>query len=286
MAAVTLTPSRPRFGSTFSSSTSRPNAYSTDALSMADSLPTVNFGFEELRERMAQFTARFDDFIERGRKRVLEERNQFRLNVAEIQGQSRTVRNRSRWYNSNTSIESQRTRRREIDIIEDQSAAHQNSLVKESQEQEEMHEAIADLKARKEDHLAHRDELSTAIAEVQKAIHVRKQAQQQHKRALDSQARHNGPELDFWETTLCLRIEGTGVDDQLRFLYSHVDEQDWEKECWFQVDMGGREYEIIGTEPQLEREALQTVLDRLNETRELATFLKGMRSLFVEAVKA
>lgn len=54
--------------------------------SMADSLPTVNFGFEELRDRMAKFTARFDEFIEKGRKRVLEERNAFRMNVAELQG--------------------------------------------------------------------------------------------------------------------------------------------------------------------------------------------------------
>ncbi len=53
---------------------------------MADSLPSINFGFEELRERMARFTAKFDDFIEIGRKRVLEERNQFRMNVTELHG--------------------------------------------------------------------------------------------------------------------------------------------------------------------------------------------------------
>ena len=35
---------------------------------------------------MAHFTAKFDAFIELGRKRVLEERNQFRLDVAELQG--------------------------------------------------------------------------------------------------------------------------------------------------------------------------------------------------------
>lgn len=35
---------------------------------------------------MAQFTAKFDAFIERGRKQVLEERNQFRINMAELQG--------------------------------------------------------------------------------------------------------------------------------------------------------------------------------------------------------
>lgn len=53
---------------------------------MADTLPSINFGFEDLRNRMAQFTARFDAFIERGRKQVLEERNQFRIGLAELQG--------------------------------------------------------------------------------------------------------------------------------------------------------------------------------------------------------
>lgn len=54
--------------------------------SAADSLPNINFGFDELRDRMAKFTARFDDFIEKGRKRVLEERNQFAVTVAELEG--------------------------------------------------------------------------------------------------------------------------------------------------------------------------------------------------------
>lgn len=37
---------------------------------------------------MAQFTVKFDAFIERGRKRVLEERNQFHINMAEYEGMS------------------------------------------------------------------------------------------------------------------------------------------------------------------------------------------------------
>ena len=53
---------------------------------MADTLPGVDFGFNDLRERMAQFTARFDEFIDRGRKKVLEERNAFRMNMAELEG--------------------------------------------------------------------------------------------------------------------------------------------------------------------------------------------------------
>ncbi len=69
-----------------STSAMRPPFASADAPSMADSLPSINFGFDELRDRMARFTAKFDNFIEEGRKRVLEERNQFRMNVAELKG--------------------------------------------------------------------------------------------------------------------------------------------------------------------------------------------------------
>ena len=61
-------------------------ASSHDAPSTADQLPSINFGFDDLRSRMNQFTSRFDAFIENGRRRVLEERNQFRMNVAELHG--------------------------------------------------------------------------------------------------------------------------------------------------------------------------------------------------------
>ncbi len=73
------------FESTLSTTALRP-PHLSETTSLADSLPSVNFGFEDLRERMARFTVRFDEFIENGRKRVLEERNQFRMNVAELQG--------------------------------------------------------------------------------------------------------------------------------------------------------------------------------------------------------
>lgn len=74
------------FEPSLSTSVMRPPLASATAPSTADSLPSINFGFDELRDRMARFTARFDDFIDKGRKRVLEERNQFRMNVAELQG--------------------------------------------------------------------------------------------------------------------------------------------------------------------------------------------------------
>ena len=82
-----MTPSR--FGNSFGGSGQA--QYGASAPSMADSLPSIDFGFNDLRERMAQFTVRFDEFIERGRKRVLEERNAFRMNIADLEGKHYTT---------------------------------------------------------------------------------------------------------------------------------------------------------------------------------------------------
>lgn len=49
-------------------------------------LPSVDFNLDDLRKRMAEFTVKFDAFIERGRKRVLEERNEFRARLGELNG--------------------------------------------------------------------------------------------------------------------------------------------------------------------------------------------------------
>jgi len=49
-------------------------------------LPTVDFKFDDLRKRMADFTIKFDTFIEQERKRVLEERNEFRARLGEMHG--------------------------------------------------------------------------------------------------------------------------------------------------------------------------------------------------------
>lgn len=85
--SLTMTTFEPSLSTTMRASTH-------DVPSMADQLPSINFGFDELRSRMNQFTARFDAFIEKGRRQVLDERNQYRMNVAELHGKQPTSRSR------------------------------------------------------------------------------------------------------------------------------------------------------------------------------------------------
>ncbi|KAL4896353.1 chromosome segregation protein Spc25-domain-containing protein [Aspergillus ambiguus] len=254
------------FEPSLSTSGMRPPLASADAPSMADSLPSINFGFEDLRSRMAQFTARFDAFIERGRKQVLEERNQFKIGLAELQ-------------------EDERMKQRDIEILNLKTQTHEQTLQKEAAEAAEMHAAISSVTMERDARLAKRDRLKQQIDETQKAINQKLEAQKAHARHLDAQSRLNFPELEFWQDYLCLRIEGAGREDRLKFVYSHLLEKNWEAEAWFELGTSSRDYDVFHTKPKLDRAALDRELDLVNEDRDFGAFLKRMRKLFVETMK-
>ncbi|KAL7623892.1 kinetochore-associated Ndc80 complex subunit spc25 [Parahypoxylon ruwenzoriense] len=255
------------FESSLSSSMSGRQTMSATAPSMADSLPSINFGFDELRDRMAKFTAKFDAFIEQGRKRVLEERNQFRMNVAELQ-------------------EDQRMKKKDMEILQHKTTTHQQMISKEAAETREMQASIASLTQQRDRNKAQRDSLKQQIADTQKDIEARLAAQRAHAAYVESQSRFNVPELDFWMQNLCLKIEGAGQTDRLKFIYTHIDDKAWDREAWFELSMTSRDYDVRHCRPKLEREKINRVLERVNESRDLTMLLKGMRELFVEAMKS
>lgn len=177
-------------------------------------------------------------------------------------------------------------KRKDIDILQMKTNTHQNSIAKEAAETREMQAAIASLSAERDKQLALRDTLQKQIEETRKEIDARLAAQRAHQAQQEAQARFNVPELDFWITNLCLKIEGAGQDDRLKFVFSHIDEKDWEREAWFELSTTSRDYEVKHCRPRLDRDSIERVLERTNETRELAVLLKGMRELFVEAFKS
>lgn len=63
-------------------------------------------------------------------------------------------------------------------------------------------------------------------------------------------------------------------------MYTHVNERDWEREAWFEVDIESRDYRVVTCQPKLETEGLERVVKRLNENQDLGMFLKGMRDVF------
>lgn len=148
-----------------------------------------------------------------------------------------------------------------------------------------MQAAIDSVMAQRDARAEDRNRLRAEIAATQKQISQRLAAQQQHAQDLDAQARFNAPELSFWTECLCLRIEGAGQVDRLRFVFTHVDERDWVREAWFELDTEKRDYAISTLRPKLESEDVERCLGRLNDNRDLGMFLSGMRELFVAAFK-
>ena len=177
-------------------------------------------------------------------------------------------------------------KKKDIEILQLKTNTHQQTIAKEEAERQEMQAAIASLTEQRDRQTATRDSLRRQIANTQTDIDSRLAAQRAHAQQLEAQARFNVPELDFWVTNLCLRIEGAGQDDRLKFVYTHVDEKSWEREAWFELNTASRDYDICHCRPKLEKEKVERVLERVNETRELSTLLKGMRELFVEVLRS
>ena len=176
-------------------------------------------------------------------------------------------------------------KQRDLEILAQTSSQHQASLSAQAAETAEMQAAITSISQQRDAHASHRDNLHAEIKTLQKQIAQRQSAQSAHARDLDAQSRLNVPELDFWETYLGMRIEGAGQADRLKFVFTCVDEREWEREAWFELDTEKREYGVVCCRPRVEEGEMEAVLERLNETRDLGAFLKGMREVFVKALK-
>jgi len=176
-------------------------------------------------------------------------------------------------------------KKKDIEILSLKISTHQQTLAKEAAETNEMNAAIASLSAQRDAHDTTRESLKQQIAETQKQIDARLAAQRAHAQHLDSQSRFNIPELEFWTSTLCVDLEGAGRNDRLKFIFTHIDDRDWTREAWFELDTTRREYEIPYCKPKLEKEQIERLLEKLNESRDLRVLLKGMRELFVETMK-
>lgn len=177
-------------------------------------------------------------------------------------------------------------KKRDIEIVQVKTSTHAQTIEKEEAETREMESAISQLSLQRDTHNQTRDALKAQIAQTQAEIDSRLAAQRSYAQRQEAQSRYNVPELDFWITNLCMRIEGAGHDDRLKFIFTHIDERNWEREAWFELVTSSRDYDVKHCRPKIEREKVEKVLDKVNESRELVFLLKGMRELFVEAMKS
>ncbi|KAK6535176.1 kinetochore-associated Ndc80 complex subunit spc25 [Orbilia ellipsospora] len=255
---------------------------------IAAQLPSVNFGFDELKEKMAKFTSAFDEFIEKRREKALEARTNFARDLADLNESQKTVKKNIEHYEHE-----------EMKIASSTSLAPALSLClfyklinityvdteKEIKETADLEDEISTIKGQKATRQAENETLSSQIREQSVAISKKRAKLLEEKQALASQANHNQPELAFWEDYLGLRIEGAGRLDHVRFIFTCLDESDPEREFEIVVSVESRDYEIIGARPKLDDVTKARCLETLNETRSIAKFLKSVREEFKKSVK-
>ena len=176
-------------------------------------------------------------------------------------------------------------KQKDIEILAQRFSHHAAAVSAQEAETAEMKSAIAAITQQRDSHAQHRDRLKAEIATINKHVAARCSAQQAHAKEMEAQSRLNGPELDFWETYLGLRIEGAGQVDRLKFVYCNLDERDWEKEAWFELDTEKRDYRVVGCRPKVEEGAVEACVERLNGSRDLGVFLRGMREILVKGMK-
>ena len=199
-------------------------------------------------------------------------------------------------------IEDQKSTTTQITTMQSSLATHNQVLSRESSEKSDMQAQIGKLESHHSTQLSARDRLRTAIANTRRQIDSKVQAQKEYGEKVDKQSALNGPELNFWEHYLGCRIDGSGEENKVKVTYVFQPPKGGikngagvggladvpEREAVFDLqipDSTTGEFTITYTKPRLETVRVQRVVEKLNETKEIATLLKGMRALFVEEVK-
>ena len=189
--------------------------------------------------------------------------------------------------------EDRRTTTTRIATLSSTLSSHAHLVSRESAEKAEMQSSISSLTAAHHDKEAACARLRTTIAAVQRQRDAKRAAQRQYADKMEAQARLDGPELAFWEEYLGTRIEGSGREDVVRVVFvfepgskSSNNKVEGEREgvCELKVpERGG--YEVVFSKPRLEEKGVAACVGRLNESRDIGAFFKGMRALFGEVLK-
>lgn len=287
---MTATVAHPNFSTSFR--TSQSAHQNTTTFSYADSsltqLPTIDFQFDDLRRRMSEFTTKFDAYIERGRKQVLAERNDFRARLSELNGGTSPAFPRHRKGILTIFLtEEQKSTTTQITTLQSTLSTHSTLLTREANEKAEITSQITALESHATTQRDQRAKLQSAIATIKRQIETKRAAQAEYAAKYEAQAGQNAPELNFWETYLGCRMDGAGEDGVIRVVYcfppARGEKED--REAVFELnvpDDRSEGYEIAYCKPKLAVEKVGKVVDRLNETRDIAVLLKGMRLLFQE----
>ncbi|KAF9348600.1 kinetochore-associated Ndc80 complex subunit spc25 [Mortierella sp. NVP85] len=154
--------------------------------------------------------------------------------------------------------------------------------MKEKTEASQLSKMVQDLTAQHDDMKQKHEALMDQVATLRREVKAKREAKIAFKKALEQQALKNKPELASFESVLALRIVGV-KEDQIGFVFTRINELDWEQEYSITVDVSQHEYAVAECSPMLPD--LSSLVRYLNDTRDFYGFIKKVRKAFKDMTK-
>ncbi|KAJ3239673.1 kinetochore-associated Ndc80 complex subunit spc25 [Chytriomyces hyalinus] len=125
--------------------------------------------------------------------------------------------------------------------------------------------------------------LALSVRNLESELETRKKRLAEKRSARQQLIARIAPEAQFFADKLAMRIV-TVTTNVLKFLFTHIDSRNWDREYSFILDVSaGRVYKLMDCSPKLPH--VDTMVSKLNDTRDFYMFLKEMRMAFSEDSK-
>ena len=101
---------------------------------------------------------------------------------------------------------------------------------------------------------------------------------------LNGEMRRGIPELSRYERYLGIRIEVLDMT-LMRFMFINIDSDDYNREFWIELDIGGSEYSVGDSTPDLGDDVKKYLQDEFNGHQKFVKFLVTTRKLFKRSIE-
>ncbi|ANB15157.1 kinetochore protein Spc25 [Sugiyamaella lignohabitans] len=227
-------------------------------------VPSLIVNFGELQNRMDNFRSQFDEYLSSNKEKIVESKNEFNLTLSKNK-------------------ETEKSLLAEIESLHQKDVENAKLRAKEQEELEETNRAIRDYSLKREQMTETQKTLEKQISELRQSILKMKESHSKIKQTIIQESSKNQPELELWESTLGVSIEGVS-DDVIGFKFTNIDPNAADREFSCVMDLSERDYKVLSTSPALNGLIVDQALTSLNSSRKLSLFLRDIRKAFKDMV--
>ncbi|RKO82859.1 chromosome segregation protein Spc25-domain-containing protein [Blyttiomyces helicus] len=238
-----------------------PSARSSDP--GTETIPST-IPLDKMHRSCVEFQARFDEWFAMKKRALAEDKAAHLKKCHEIK-------------------ETQAQLKKQIELQNAKVLELQITCEKEGEEVAAANSEREELKLSSEERVEQKMELLAQRRELARELHRRKEELQRKRQAQLDKHNELEPELQGFVQHLALELK-CPEPDVVQFIFTHVNERNWEKEYSFSVDFSTRTYRVTSCVPILPN--LDRLLAWVNTSRDFYSFLKEMRKEFAEYAKS